>query len=217
MSAIRVLLADDHVLMRAGLRGLVDGIPGVEVVAEAGDGQEALRLMKQHQPDVALLDIAMPELNGLDAAERAAQECPKVKVVILSMHANEEYVLRALRAGAAGYMLKDAQVEELALALQAVVAGQTYLTPAVSRGVVDSYLRRTQGEVAAAETLTTRQREILQLIAEGHTSKQVAQKLFLSEKTVETHRKNLMERLGIRDVAGLVRYAIREGIASAER
>ena len=214
---IRVLLADDHVLVRAGLRGLVDSIPGVEVVAEAGDGQEALRLMKQHRPDVALLDIAMPELNGLDAAARAAEECPKVKVVILSMHANEEYVLRALRAGAAGYMLKDAQVEELAFALKAVVSGQTYLTPAVSRGVVESYLRRTQGEAAAAETLTTRQREILQLIAEGHTSKGIAEKLYLSEKTVETHRKNLMDRLDIRDVAGLMRYAIREGLASAER
>ncbi len=222
MTPIRVLLADDHGLVRAGIRALLQSLSGIEVVAEAEDGREALRLIAAHRPDVVLMDIAMPGLNGLEAAARATKEFPGVRVIILSMHANEEYVLQALRSGAAGYLLKGARTPELELAVISVARGETYLSPAASKHVVADYVQRTSGEIARGEIdvdpferLTPRQREILQLIAEGRTTKEIARLLEISVKTVEMHRAQLMERLGIHDVAGLVRYAIRSGLVAA--
>jgi DNA-binding NarL/FixJ family response regulator len=223
MSPIRILLADDHALVRAGIRALLDHVRGVEVVAEADDGREALDLIATHQPDIVLMDIAMPSLNGLEAAARVSKAFPGVRVIILSMHANEEYVLQALRAGASGYLLKGARAAELELAVTAVANGETYLSPAASKHVVDEYVQRAAGstpagsdERALGERLTPRQREILQLIAEGHSTKEIARMLQISVKTAESHRTQLMERLGIHDVAGLVRYALRAGLIDRE-
>jgi DNA-binding NarL/FixJ family response regulator len=214
---IRVLLADDHALVRAGFRVLLQSLPDMEVVAEAGDGREALRLIGLHQPNVVLMDIGMPGLNGLEAAARVAEESPQIRVIILSMHATEEYVLRALRAGAVGYLLKDAGTAELELAVRAVVRGETYLSPAVSKHVISEYVQRMGPKSNSFDQLTPRHREILQLIAEGQTTKEIAQTLKLSVKTVETYRTQLMERLDIHDIAGLVRYAIRTGLISPDK
>ena len=216
MTPIRVMLADDHALFRAGIRSLLDTIEGVEIVGEARDGHEALRLVAERRPDVLLLDVALPQLNGIEVAERL-RDTPGTRVLILSMFANEEYVLRSLRAGAAGYLLKDSTVVELASALRSVAEGGSFLSPAVSGHVLAAYVRRVGDEGVPPEpALTPRQREVLQLIAEGHGTKEIASRLSLSAKTVETHRAQLMERLGIHDVAGLVRYAIRAGIVSAD-
>ena len=225
MKPTRVLLAEDHTLVRAGIRALLQNLTGIQVVAEASDGREALRLIKTYQPDVVLMDIAMAGLNGLEATARVTKEFPTVRVVILSMHSTEEYVAQALRAGAAGYLLKDAAAAELELAVTAVARGETYLSPAVSKHVIADYLRRVGdreasgggGATPASELLTPRQREILQLIAEGRSTKEIAAILHLSVKTVETHRTQLMARLDIHDVAGLVRYAIRIGLVALDR
>ena len=216
MKSVRVLLADDHALVRAGLRELLQKLPDVEVVAEANDGREALALVKSALPNLVLLDITMKGLTGLEAAERIVKDFPGVKVIMLSMHANEEYVLRALRAGVNGYIIKDAAIVELELAINAVVGGETYLSPNISRTVIENYLNRTGGKSSSLEQLTPRQREILQLIAEGQSTKEIAFTLKLSVKTVETHRAQLMERLEIYDVAGLVRYALRVGLITPE-
>jgi DNA-binding NarL/FixJ family response regulator len=213
----RLVLADDHALVRAGLRELIQKIPHVEVIAEASTGRQALEVIQTDPPDLILLDIGMKELNGLEVAERVTREHRSVKVLMLSMHANEEYVLRALRAGASGYMLKDSATTELKLAIEAVLDGKTYLSPNISRSVIDSYLHRTgSGKKAALDQLTPRQREVLQLIAEGNSTKEIAASLNLSAKTVETHRAQLMERLNIYDVASLVRFALREGLIQPE-
>ena len=212
MNAIRMLLAEDHTIVRAGIRALLQNLEGIEVVAEAGDGREAIRLIEAHQPDIVLMDIGMAGLNGLEATARIAKEFPDVRVIILSMYASEEYVLQALRAGAVGYLLKDADMAELEIAIRAVAREETYLSPAVSKHVVADYVRRVGGEPSSLERLTRRQREILQLIAEGHSTQEIAQMLSISVKTVETHRSQLMERLDIHDVASLVRYAIRMGL-----
>ena len=221
MAPIRVLLADDHVLMRAGISALLQRIPDLTVVAEADDGRDVLQLIALHQPDIVLLDISMPELNGLEVADRVAREFPAVRVIILSMHATSDYVLKAMRVGASGYLLKGARLAELELAITSVARGETYLSPAAAKHVIGSYRDQASGAVPAADTqaqerLTARQREILQLIAEGRTTKEIAQVLTLSAKTVEMHRAQLMERLDIHDVAGLVRYALRTGIISSE-
>ena len=224
MKPIRVILADDHALVRAGIRALLASLEGIEVVAEAGDGRQALQLVEANRPDVVLMDISMPELNGLQAVEKITRDFPQVRVIILSMHANEEYVLHALRAGAAGYLLKNAGIAELELAVRSVGRGETYLSPPVSRSVIDNYLRRlgSPAEVGAlppvtpGAQLTHRQREVLQLIAEGRTTQEIAERLQVGVKTVETHRAQLMERLDIHDVAGLVRYAIRIGLISSD-
>jgi DNA-binding NarL/FixJ family response regulator len=213
---IRVLLADDHTLVRAGIRSLLEGLGDVQVVAEAGDGRSALELTESTKPDLVLMDVSMPGLNGLESLARIVQDYPKVRVVMLSMHATEEYVLKALRAGAAGYLLKDADTVELGLAVRAVAQGQTYVSPPISKHLVD-YVQRTGGEPSSLERLTSRQREILQLVAEGRTTHEIALILNISVKTVETHRGDLMERLGLYDVPGLVRYAIRMGLVSADR
>ncbi|HPC85516.1 MAG TPA: response regulator transcription factor [Smithellaceae bacterium] len=213
--ALRVLLADDHALFRAGMKALLARLPDIDVVAEAGDGRETLAQVEAHQPDVVLIDIAMKGMNGLEATSRIVKAHPRIKVLILSMHATEAYVLEALRSGASGYLIKDAGTEELALALTAVRRGETYLSPPVSRHVIAEYVRRTGGETNLADTLSPRQREILQLIAEGNSTKDIAGLLGLSVKTVDTHRTQLMERLDIHDVAGLVRFAVRAGIVSS--
>lgn len=216
MTGMRILLADDHSLVRAGVRSLIEKIPGVEVVGEASNGRDALELIRTELPDLVLMDIAMKELGGLEALPRITKNFPTVKVIILSAHANEEYVIRALRSGAAGYMLKDAAPLELELAISAVGEGKTYLSPSISRTVIDSYLERVGSASSPIEQLTARQREILQLIAEGRNTKEIAGTLDISVKTVEAHRLQLMARLDIHDVPGLVRYAIRSGLVSSD-
>jgi DNA-binding NarL/FixJ family response regulator len=215
MARLRVLLVDDHALVRAGIRSLLQELPDVEVVAEASDGAQALQLAEREQPDVVLMDIAMKGMNGLEAAAKLRERQPGVKIVILSMHTSEEYVLLALRAGAAAYLIKDSATAELGLALNSVMRGETYLSPAISRQVVDGYVQRV-GTGAGADPLTQRQRQVLKHIAEGRSTKEIAFELDLSVKTIETHRAQIMERLGIRDVAGLVRYAMRVGIVPPE-
>jgi DNA-binding NarL/FixJ family response regulator len=210
-SPIRVVLADDHALVRAGMRSLLAAMAAVQVVGEAASGEEALELAARERPDVVLMDIAMKGMGGLEAAARMREQHPSVRVVILSMHAGEEYVLQALRAGAVGYLLKDAATGELELALRSVMRGESWFSPAVSRQVVEGYVQRVGGE-AAGDVLTARQREVLKLVAGGKSTKEIAYDLNLSVKTVETHRAQIMERLGIRDVAGLVRYALKTGL-----
>jgi DNA-binding NarL/FixJ family response regulator len=215
MAAIRVLVADDHALFRAGIRKLLQSFEGVDVVGEAADGHEAIRLSATQRPDVLLMDIGMPGLNGVEAVGRLTQEGPRPRVIILSMHTGEEYVLRAIRAGAAGYLLKDAKPAELEAAVRAVARGEIYLSPAVSRYVVED-VRRGSTDRSPLDRLTPRQREVLQLIAEGNTTKAIAAKLGLSGKTVETHRAQLMERLDTHDIAALVRLAIRLGLVESQ-
>jgi DNA-binding NarL/FixJ family response regulator len=214
-----VLIVDDHGLMRAGLRALISGFADFEVVGEAADGREAVRLARELKPRVVLMDLSMAGLNGLDATAQVYRDVPGAEVLVLSMHTAENYVREALRAGAAGYVVKDAAVDELELALRAVVRGERYLSPSVSRVLMDDYLRlsRSEGdpEARSGVSLTPRQREILQLIAEGRSTRQIGQQLGVSVKTVEAHRAQLMARLGIYDVAGLTRYAMRIGITQA--
>ena len=212
MTQIRVLLADDHKLVRAGIRSLLERLPDVEVIAEASDGREAIRLVEKNEPQIVLMDLAMPELNGLEATQYLTSTFPKVRVIILSIYADEEHVYQALRAGAAGYLLKGAATEELELAIRSVAQGTDYLSPPVSKPVIMEYIRRTNAGLNSREKLSPRQTQILKLIAEGKTTKQVALELAISVKTVETHRSALMMRVGVRDVAGLVRYAVKVGL-----
>ncbi|MDQ5847304.1 MAG: response regulator transcription factor [Acidobacteriota bacterium] len=208
MKRIRLLIADDHVLVRAGIRALVERQANMEVVAEASNGREALVLARDHKPQVVLMDISMPELNGLEAIRQLAKELPDTQCLVLSMHADEEHVWHALQAGAAGYLVKGGSLAELELAINSVALGETYLSPSISRHVITQYIDRTTVE-HTVEALTPRQREILQLIAEGKNTKQIAMILDVSVKTVESHRAQLMKRLGTADIANLVRHAIR--------
>jgi DNA-binding NarL/FixJ family response regulator len=215
---VRVMLADDHTLVRAGIRALLEKLPGVEVVGEAGDGREVLKLVKLHRPDVVLMDISMPGLNGLEAAVRMAKEFPDVRVIILSMHPNEEYVWRALKAGAAGYLLKKAATAELATALQHVALGEFYLSQEISTRLPKNFaLDGIAHRKSPLEELTGRQREILQLIAEGRNTKGIAEILKVSPKTIEYHRMKLMDCLNVHDVPGLVRFALRVGLIPQEK
>lgn len=223
MGPIRVAIVDDHDLVRAGIRALLDKSPDIEVVGEAGDGREALRLIGQTEVDVVLLDISLPELNGIEVALRVRLEHPGVRVLFLSMHMNEEYVAQALKIGAAGYVLKRATTGELERAIRSAKNGKVFLSPAISE-ILDhdrnmgsgNGHRKECGIADAHDRLTPRQREILQLIAEGFSTKEIAHKLGLSFNTVSVHRTNLMDRLGIHDLAGLVRYAIQAGIVHPE-
>lgn len=217
MRPLRILLAEDHTLVRAGIRALLESLEGVEVVAEASDGREALQLAASHHPDILLMDITMKGLNGLEAAARLAKERSATRIIMLSMHADQVYVRQALQAGAAGYLLKGADVAELELALKAVMRGDTYLSPSISKDLVGNLLTGKAPASNPLEELTPRQREILQLVAEGRTTKEIAGRLDLSVKTVETHRAQLMERLDIHDVPGLVKFAIRVGITQADK
>ena len=216
-SPVRVILADDHILVRAGIRALLEKLPGVEVVGEAGDGREALNLIKAQQPNVVLMDIAMPLLNGLEATARIVKEFPRVRVVILSMHQNEEYFWKALKAGASGYLLKKAATVELQTAIERVVGGEIYLSREISTRLVKKYpLQGIADRKTPLEELTGRQREILQLIAEGQTTKAIALILNVSPKTVEYHRAKLMQSLNIYDIPGLVRFALQVGLIVEE-
>lgn len=214
--APRIVLADDHRLVRAGVRALLEKTRLGEVVAEANDGREALELVAEHRPDVVLLDIGMPNLNGLDAIERIKERSPETKVIILSMYANEEYVVRALRSGVSGYLIKDSAVEELERAIRSVAAGKTYLSKRISKPAIEAFLANPTRVYAPLDQLTPRQREVLQLIGEGKNTKEIADLLRVSIKTIEAHRLRLMRRLGIHDLPGLVRFAIRTGLVSAE-
>jgi DNA-binding NarL/FixJ family response regulator len=209
MSRHRVLLAEDHALVRAGLRALLSSLPNIEVVGEAEHGGEALKLITQLRPDVVVMDLAMPILNGIEATRRAMKLRPSPRVLALSMHDETEYVRQALIAGASGYLLKSARPAELELALNAVIRGEVWLSPSIARSVVDDIVRRAP---VRRDDLTPRQREILQLVAEGQTTKLIARRLHVSVKTVDAHRAQIMERLDIHNIAGLVRYAIRTGV-----
>ena len=215
MSPIRILFADDHSLVRAGVRSLLEKIPRVEVVGEASNGRETLALVRSKLPDLVLLDIAMPDLGGLEVLPRIIKNSPSVRVVVLSAYGTEQYVSRALRSGASGYMLKYAATAELALAINSVAEGEIYLSPSISRTIINTYLEQDGGELGPLERLTPRQREVLQMIAEGKTTKEIASTLEISVKTVEAHRLQLMARLDIHSVPGLVRYAVRNGLVEA--
>lgn len=214
MLPIRVLIADDHGLVRAGIRALLEKQSKMEVVDEASNGREALALATRHRPDVVLMDISMPELNGLEVVRQLARDIPQVRCIILSMHADEEHVWQALKAGAAGYLVKGGSLAELELAITSVAQGETYLSPGVSGPVIKEYVRRTSHDGDSADNLTTRQREILQMIAEGKTTKQMALILKVSVKTIESHRAQLMKRVGVQDIASLVKHALRIGLVS---
>ncbi len=219
MTQIRVYLVDDHALFRAGLRSLLLGMTAVDVVGEAGNGREALRDIERLRPDVVLMDIAMAELNGIDALRILAQTVPSTRTIVISMHATRQYVLHALDAGAAGYLVKDAAPTELEEAVRSVAQGHSWLSPRVSAFVVDELRHRlSEAEIAKEagkqpwDELTVRQREVLQLVAEGYSTREIADKLHVSIKTVDVHRTQLMKRIDVHDIAGIVRYAIRIGI-----
>jgi DNA-binding NarL/FixJ family response regulator len=214
---MRIVLADDHTLVRTGMRLLLESIPDVNVVGEASDGLEALQLIQEHRPDCVLMDLAMPGLNGVEAVRRSTAQFPGIPILVISMHADEAYVHRALVAGARGYLLKGSDKEELEIAVRTVCSGVTYLTPAISKTLVAALAKKATSEpISPLEVLTLRQREVLRLVAEGNSTKQVAARLGLSAKTVEAHRGAIMERLGIRDLAGLVRFAIRAGLVAQD-
>ena len=215
---MRVILADDHTLVRAGIRALVEAIEGVVIVAEADNGRDAVALYKTHRPDLLIMDISMKELNGIEATLQIRAENPEARVLILSMHATEDFVHRALKAGAAGYLVKDSAPLELRMALQAIQRGEPYVSSRVSQHLVAGVAQgRARADGSALDSLTPRQREILQLVAEGKSTKEIAFTLSVSIKTVETHRAALMERLGIHDVAGLVLFAVRHKLVSVDR
>ena len=215
MNSIRVLIADDHALVRAGIRALVERIDDVVVVGEAGKGSEALELVRELSPDLILLDITMPDGNGFDVLDQVTKLYPEIRVIVLTVHEAGEYALRAVREGAAGYLPKSAASIELEQAIQTVIRGERYISPETAQNTIFEVTNRaTKRDLLA--TLSPRQREVLRLIAEGKTTKQIAQVLEISVKTVETHRAQLMERLGIHDVAGLVRYAIIVGLIEVE-
>ena len=217
MNAIRTLLADDQQLVRAGIRALMLDIEGVAIVAEATNGREAVALAREHRPDLVVMDISMEELNGIDATAQMRSALPATRVVILSMHATEDFVRRALKAGAAGYIIKDSAPLELKLAVDAALRGEVYVSPRVSHHLISALSGKPRSpDESSFDTLTPRQREILQLVAEGNSTKQIAFSLGLSVKTVETHRGAIMERLDIRDVPGLVLYAVRQKLVSPD-
>lgn len=218
-----ILLADDHTLVRAGIKSLIKDFKNTEVIGEAADGREAIEMAHELNPDIMLLDIKMKELNGLEVTARLHKEIPEILIIILSMHSNEEYVVQALKAGAVGYLLKDSLPQELDVAISSVIAGKVYLSPAISQQLVSDYLKlmvdtspEELKDASVFELLTARQREVLQLIAEGNSTKEIGDKLHVSVKTVETHRSQIMERLNINNLQGLVRYAIRAGLISSD-
>jgi DNA-binding NarL/FixJ family response regulator len=218
VSAIRTLLADDHTLVRAGIRALLLEIEGVSIVGEADNGRDAVAIAKAKMPDLAVMDISMKELNGIEATAQIKAVSSGTRVLILSMHTTEDFVRRALKAGAAGYVVKDSAPLELRMAIEAVMRGETYITSRVSKGLVSGLVEgRGDSGGSAFDSLTPRQREILQLVAEGKSTKEIAFLLEVSVKTIESHRTALMERLGIRDVAGLVLMAVRHNLVSVER
>jgi len=215
--SITILLADDHKITRQGLRSLLDKQDDMEVVAEAEDGRTTVSLVRELLPDVVIMDVSMPDLNGMEATRQITGELPNVKIIALSMHSDELFVTEMLKSGASGYLLKDCAFEELERAIRAVVVGQRYLSPCISGVVVNGYLHRlSKTDFSGSEVLTDREREVLQLMAEGKSTKQIALKLHISIKTVETHRRQIMDKLDIHSVAELTKYAIRKGLTSLE-
>ena len=214
MSVIRILVADDHTLFRQGLRRVLQEQPGWEVVAEASDGAEAVRHAIEHEPNVAILDISMPRLNGVDATRQIVRRLPDVRVLIVSMHSDEVFVSQALQAGAHGFLLKDAADSDLIRAVTDLANGKSFFSPAVSKVVLDDYVRQlaARGVTDRFDTLSEREREVFQLIAEGHSNKDIAGVLNISPGTVETHRARIMDKLDIHSVAEIVLYAVRKGI-----
>ena len=219
MDKTRVLLAEDHTIVRKGLRSLLDKETGIKVVGEAEDGREAIAKAEELHPDVVVMDIAMPGLNGLEATRQIKKRFPDIKIIILTMHTNKEYVSQTLKAGASGYLVKKAAPDELISAINAVHKGNSFLSPSISRMVIDEYIQRSkeisEGE-EGFEQLTVREREVLQLIAEGRKTREIAELLYISIKTVETHRAHIMNKLDIHSTAELTRYAIRKGIISSD-
>jgi len=214
MKKIRVVLADDHMILRQGMRKLLEGSPEMEVIGEAADGKEAVDVVQRLMPDVVIMDISMPGLNGLEATRQICKLLPQTKVLILTMHAEKEYIFKILQCGASGYLLKGSSMEELVTALQSVQRGDLYLSPPVSKSVIEDYIAESPkgfNPKGSSPRLTAREYEILQLITEGHTSKGIASILSLSTKTVETHRAHIMQKLDIHNTAGLIKYAIQKG------
>jgi two-component system, NarL family, response regulator NreC len=216
MPTIRVLIADDHRIIRDGLRTLIEKEAGMEVIAEAENGREMIRLVLKHRPNMVITDVSMPDMNGTEATRKIMEEIPGIRVIALSMHSDRRYVLGMLEAGASGYLLKDCAFEELVTAIHQVAKGNTYLSPKITEVVVSGYLNKTQGPHASGSILTPREREVLHLLAEGRSAKEVASHIHVSVKTVETHRRNMMEKLNMRGIAELTKYAVREGLVSIE-
>ena len=217
MNKIRVLLAEDHTIVRQGLRSLLESAAGIEVIGEAEDGREAIQKVGQLRPDVVVMDITMPALNGLQATRQIKRQFPEVKVLILTMHANEEYIFQILRVGASGYVVKQAAVTELVSAIQAVYRGDSFLSPSISGKVIEEYIRRAEAVVKSSyDRLTDREREVLQLIAEGHSTTEIAELLHITAGTVRTHKAQLMDKLDIHSTAELTRYAIRKGVITSD-
>jgi two-component system response regulator NreC len=214
MPRVRILLADDHTVVRQGLRKVLEERPDWEVVAEAGDGREAVRLAEQHKPDVAILDVAMPLLNGIEATRQIARRVPGTRMLVLSMHADEAYVTQILQAGATGYLLKDSADVDLLQAVSEVAQGRSFFSPAIARVMLDDYVRQLadKGVTDRYESLSEREREIFQLIAEAKTNKEIASLLNVSPSTVETHRAHIMEKLDLHSAAEIVLYAVRRGV-----
>ena len=217
MHTIKVVVADDHTILRQGIKALLDNQAGIEVIGEAKDGREALTLIERLQPDVILMDIAMPGLNGLEATRRIKKKFPKIKVLVLTMYTNEEYVFQILQAGANGYLVKETAFQDLISAITAVYRDEAFMSPSISKKVINRYTQRAQKtNDTTCDVLTTREREVLQLIAEGSSSKKIAEALFISPKTVETHRTHIMDKLNIHNRTDLVKYAIRKGIVDID-
>ena len=215
--SVKIILADDHRIMREGLRALLERDAAIEVIAEADNGRTTVELSRELNPDVVVIDIGMPDLNGIDATRQIVSESPAVKVIALSMHSDRKFVREMLSAGASGYLLKDSAFEELGTALTTVINNQTYLSPKIADTVVKDYLGKVEPkESKVSPALTKREREVLQLIAEGKTTKDIASQLYVSIKTIETHRKQIMDKVGLNSVAELTKYAIREGLTSLE-
>jgi DNA-binding NarL/FixJ family response regulator len=216
LSNVKVLLADDHGIVRKGLRFVLESEPDMIVVAEASNGREAVRLCEQYQPEIAIVDIAMPQLNGIEAVSQIRKASPATQAVVLSMHSDETYILRALSAGAKGYILKDAVEDEILPAVRSVLRGKSYFSPAIAKTLLEDYVRylRQRGLEDSYDLLTDREKEILQLLAEGRSNKEVANLLILSVTTVETHRTNMMQKLGLHSAAEIVLYAVRKRIIS---
>lgn len=218
MSRIKVLLAEDHTIVRKGIRSLLDDQPNIEVIGEAEDGREAIEKVEQLAPDIILMDNTMPILNGLEATRQIKKRFPEIKILILTMHTNEEYILQFLRVGASGYLVKQTAPTELVSAIEAVYRGDSFLSPSISRTIIDEYLRHAEatGKWDSYDSLTDREREVLQLLAEGYSTKEIADHLHISAKTVGVHKINLMHKLNLHSQSELTKYAIRKGIISLD-